>query len=213
MTGCCADPESAQSPTTTGTESDCCGPSTPDDDTNTTGSESGSCCCGPSTPDDDDTTTTTTETESGSCCAPVGGADPQPCPRCGTTGPVVGERPVRPHRPTAAEGPWRFCPETTCGVVYHLDGNVLETAELRTQVDHKALDKPTPVCFCFSHTRDDLVDDLRRHGGESTIQASIKEAVAGGFCACEHLNPSGRCCLADVHRTIKAIRAEESQSA
>ncbi len=148
-----------------------------------------------------------------SCCTKSDPTDPTPCPRCGTTGPVVGERPVLPHRPTAEEGPWQFCPDTACPVVYYLGGDTLVAGDLRTQVDHKALDRPTPVCFCFSHTRDDLAADLRRNGGQGTIKATIKEAVAEGFCACEHLNPSGNCCLADIHRTIKSLRSELTQPA
>ncbi len=164
------------------------------------------------TPVPDMTTNTKGDTMS-SCCSIPEGTEPEPCPRCGTTGPVVGEHPVRPHRATAQEGPWQFCPDTACPVVYYLGEEIVEASELRTQVDHKALDKPTPVCFCFSHTRDDLAADLREHGGVSTIKASIKNAVAEGFCACEHLNPSRKCCLADIHRTIRSIEAEESQPA
>ena len=67
---------------------------------------------------------------------------------------------------------------------------------LRTQVAHKALDKPTPVCS--SHTP----DDIDANNGTSTIKADVKTAVADGFCACEHLNPSEKCCLAGIHRTI-----------
>ncbi|MBA3249860.1 MAG: hypothetical protein H0T66_06025 [Geodermatophilaceae bacterium] len=51
----------------------------------------------------------------------------------------------------------------------------------------------------------DLADDLQANDGVSTIKADIKTAVAQGFCACEHLNVSGNCCLADVHRTLRTI--------
>ena len=79
-----------------------------------------------------------------------------------------------------------------------------------TQVDSKAIDRPTPVCFCFAHTVDDIVADAVAHDGVSTIRADIKQAVADGHCACEHLNPSTKCCLADVHRILKAALAIEA---
>ena len=28
------------------------------------------------------------------------------------------------------------------------------------------------------------------------------------FCACEHLNPTGECCLADSHRAVKQLQVE-----
>lgn len=142
-----------------------------------------------------------------SCCSTDLDADRHPCPRCGTTGPVIGTEPVRPHRPDAADDNWQNCATKDCPVVYYLGTDTVTAGQLRTQVAHKALDKPTPVCFCFSHTPDDLAADLAANDGVSIIKAHIKTAVADGFCACEHLNPSGQCCLADIHRTLKKITA------
>jgi len=115
-----------------------------------------------------------------------------------------------PHRATPVDGDWQFCPNDDCPVVYYLAEDVVDDQGVITRVANKALDKPTPVCFCFAHTADDIAVDLRTNGS-STIQKSIKDAVANGFCACEHLNPSGRCCLPDVHRAVKA--AKESSAA
>lgn len=131
------------------------------------------------------------------------------CPDCAAVGPVVGVGSVLAHRPSAVEGPWQFCATAGCPVVFHLAGQdrVVES-ELRTRVAHKALDAPEPVCFCFSHTRADLAADVAVTGGKGTIKASIKRAVADGMCACEHLNPSGGCCVASVHRALKEIAAE-----
>lgn len=146
-----------------------------------------------------------------SCCSTDQSMDPTACPRCGATGPVIGAQPVLPHRPDAADGPWQHCASADCPVVYYLADAALTTDHLRTQVAHKALDKPTPVCFCFSHTADDLAVDLEAHDGVSAIKADIKTAVAEGFCACEHLNVSGKCCLADIHRTLKSITAPATE--
>jgi len=138
-----------------------------------------------------------------SCCATDPNADA--CPQCDKTGPVIGHEPVQPHRHTVTDGAWQHCATLECPVVYYLETDVVTADEVRTQVAHKALDKPPPVCFCFSHTTDDLAADLAANDSVSTIKAEVKTAVADGFCACEHLNPSGKCCLTDIHRALKTI--------
>lgn len=148
-----------------------------------------------------------------SCCSTDQTSNASPCPCCGTTGPVIGAEPVRPHRPGVTDRPWQHCVTAGCPVVYYLDTDTLTADQLRTQVAHKGLDKPAPVCFCFSHTTDDLANDLETNGGVSTIKAGTKTAVAGGFCACEHLNPSTKCCLPDIHRALKAIQSAPAKIA
>lgn len=76
-----------------------------------------------------------------------------------------------------------------------------------TRVGRKAADRPTPICFWFAHTADDILADSAAHDGVSAITAEIEQAVANGHCACEHLNPSTKCCLGDIYRTLKAARA------
>jgi len=145
-----------------------------------------------------------------SCCSTDLDADPGPCPQCGEAGPVIGHQPVQPHRPNVKEGSWQHCATLDCPVIYYLEADIVTADQVRTQVAHKALDKPTPICFCFSHTTDDLAADLAANDGVSTIKAAIKVAVAEGFCACEHLNPSQKCCLADIHRALKTIKSATS---
>jgi hypothetical protein len=143
------------------------------------------------------------------CCSiPAGPA--MPCPSCEEIGPIVGVAPVRPHQPDAAEGAWQHCATPNCAVVYYLETATIDADTVLTQVGSKATDRPTPVCFCFAHTVDDLVADAVDHDGVSTIRADIKQAVADGHCACEHLNPSTKCCLADIHRTLKVALAIEA---
>ncbi len=139
-----------------------------------------------------------------SCCSTID-TDAQPCPKCGHVGPIVGAAPVRPHLPDAVDGGWQHCANEHCEVVYHLGTTTVIIASVITQVGMKATDKPTPVCFCFAHTADVLGEDLAANNGVSEIKASIKAAVADSQCACEHLNPSGKCCLVDVHRTLKSF--------
>lgn len=138
-----------------------------------------------------------------SCCSLPAGP-PQPCPSCDEVGPIVGVAPVRPHRLDVADGAWQYCPTAGCRVVYFLDRVTVDIDEVITQVAVKANGRPEPVCFCFAHTADDLVADAEAHNGASTIKEAVKQAVADGHCACEHLNPSTKCCLADIHRALNA---------
>lgn len=139
-----------------------------------------------------------------SCCSTTE-ATAHPCPVCGHVGPIVGTAPVHPHLPDAVEGDWQHCANERCAVIFHLGADIVETGSVSTQVGCKATDKATPVCFCFAHTADALREDLAANDGVSQIKASITVAVAESQCACEHLNPSEKCCLADVHRTLKSF--------
>ena len=116
---------------------------------------------------------------------------------------VVGAAPVRPHAPDAIDGPWSYCPNEPCRVVFFLDHETIDDDHVATQVGTKAGSKPEPVCFCFSHTADAITADLARHG-RSTINESVKTAVADGLCACEHLNPTGKCCLPAIRRALRS---------
>lgn len=134
------------------------------------------------------------------CCAVPESGD-RICPECATTGNLVGAAPVRPHAAEAIDGPWSFCPNASCPVVFFLGRAVIDDDHVVSQVGKKAGSKPMPVCFCFGHTAAAIAADLGEHG-RSTIKESVKAAVAGGLCACEHLNPAGACCLPAIHREI-----------
>lgn len=132
------------------------------------------------------------------------------CPLSGDPGLVVGAAPVRAHRSTAVAGRWRYCPNRACEIVFFLGDDVVVDREVICQVRGKAPAKPTPVCFCFAHTAEDICIDVATHVGSSIIKAAVKAAVADGVCACEHLNPSGVCCLPAVHREVTDARHQFS---
>lgn len=44
------------------------------------------------------------------------------------------------------------------------------------------------ICYCFDHTEQDIIDDVRRHG-TSRILAEIKMAKAMGRCQCREKHP------------------------
>lgn len=142
---------------------------------------------------------------------PAGGA--ARCPNCRAAGKRVGGPPVWAHRPSAPAGDWQFCSTTSCPVVFFVGPETVTEDEVITRVGSKASDKPIPVCYCFAHTQADIVADLAAHDGTSTISASVRDAVAAGLCACESLNPTGKCCLPDIHRTVNARRSNPDATA
>ena len=46
------------------------------------------------------------------------------------------------------------------------------------------------ICYCFNHTEEDIIEDVRRHG-TSRILAEIKTAYDFGRCACSEIHPRG----------------------
>jgi hypothetical protein len=99
-----------------------------------------------------------------------------------------------------------FCDRPSCTVVYVGEsGRLIAKDELRTRVGLKETVEPIPVCYCWSFTERQIVEDVREHG-ESTIRSYIQEQVRAGRCACEVKNPAGRCCLGAVSRAITRAR-------
>jgi len=140
------------------------------------------------------------------CCA-TDSVDHAPCPSCSARSGVVGALLVRAHRPAARCGDWRHCATPGCAVVFYLCDDVVGEHELVTRVGHKGTDKQTPVCYCFGRTAFSLAEDLAANCGVSTADHAVKDAVAAGECRCEQLNPSRKCCLVDMRRTLQTIRS------
>lgn len=46
------------------------------------------------------------------------------------------------------------------------------------------------ICYCFNHTEQDIIDDVRRNG-TSRILAEIRAAKALGRCPCREKHPRG----------------------
>jgi hypothetical protein len=98
-----------------------------------------------------------------------------------------------------------FCDDPACDVVYfpaNPQAPLFRRGDLLVRVGVKEKDDPIPVCYCFSFTRGDILDEIRSTG-RSTVAERITAEVKAGNCACEVKNPSGRCCLGEVARTTK----------
>ncbi len=97
-----------------------------------------------------------------------------------------------------------FCDAANCEVVYFpFDARapLFRSQDLVVRVGAKETADPIPVCYCFGFTRKDIQDDIAKTGN-STLADQITAEVKAGNCACEVKNPSGKCCLGDVTRTV-----------
>jgi len=133
------------------------------------------------------------------CCstsAAEGVSGKRPCPACGAPAAEVAARTIRLH----LRAPWRwsptatryfFCAQPACTVVYFGDdGSMIRTDELRTRVGVKTGDDEALICYCFGISRAQAEHD-------ATLREFVVAATRDGQCACDTLNPSGRCCLKD----------------
>jgi hypothetical protein len=112
---------------------------------------------------------------------------------------------VRDHMRVSASASYSFCRTTDCEVVYFSGQAVFEKPDLKVRVGLKETADPTPLCYCFDYSREDVSRDIEATGS-TTILEEIKAEVQGGFCACEVKNPSGACCLGDITRAIQEAK-------
>ena len=117
---------------------------------------------------------------------------------------------LRPeHRHSLVSLPYFFCDSPDCDVVYvSASGKeVITTSQLSVRVGIKETKDPIPLCYCFNFDRKAVWDDIR-FKGTPDIPKIIAQRIKAGECRCEVTNPSGSCCLGDIHRAVK--QAEKS---
>src|SRR5262249_39201056 len=111
---------------------------------------------------------------------------------------------------TVSEDAYRFCESPACDLVYfsekHPD-HQFHRADIRVRVGQKETEPPILVCYCFDWTTDDIERELRLTGN-TTIPDRIRQKIQQGYCQCETMNPQGSCCLGNVNRAVKEIRAK-----
>ncbi len=107
-----------------------------------------------------------------------------------------------------------FCEAPGCDAVYFpLDTQapLFRREDLVVRVGAKEIEDPLLMCYCFGFTRQDICDEIRSTG-KSTVAKRITAEVEAGRCACEMKNPSGKCCLGDVTRTVKDRLSQKGES-
>lgn len=104
---------------------------------------------------------------------------------------------------------YHFCETPTCEVVYFSNetGQYFTKDDVRVPVGLKETRNPIPICYCFGHTVGSARDEIMCTG-RSTVVDSITAEIEAGNCACEVKNPSGRCCLGEVSKVVKALLTE-----
>lgn len=143
------------------------------------------------------------------CCDTPGGASRLPCPACNQVGRKVGPetvlalvRPEHGEKVQAAES-WHFCATPGCPVAwYGAGGTRIDAHEARIRIAGKPPGPPTPLCYCFGHTEEEIAAEVARTG-TSTVPDAITAKVQAGECSCETSNPAGRCCLGEVRAAVR----------
>lgn len=107
-------------------------------------------------------------------------------------------------------GPYRFCADPTCAVVYfHDEAHVFNTADLRVPVWQKQPAGARRICYCFDENEAAMAREFAETGRcDATLR--VRNHVAAGRCACEVRNPRGACCLGDVMKAVARIEAQSS---
>ena len=100
-----------------------------------------------------------------------------------------------------------LCEDSDCDVVYFgEDGTLLGTSDVRVIPSFKGSPSQNDlVCYCSLYCRQDIENELNT-SGDTTIFDRITAEVKAENCACEVRNPSGKCCLGTVKRTIQETR-------
>ncbi len=108
----------------------------------------------------------------------------------------------------AMTGAYSFCSAHDCPVVYFEErgSHRFTIDDLRIRVGVKVKYDPIPLCYCFGFNESHIRDEISRTG-DSTIPERISRLIREGLCACEARNPSGMCCLGEVNKTAKRLRA------
>jgi hypothetical protein len=133
------------------------------------------------------------------------------CPACRAEGKAVAAQTLdhwvlSDIRPRMDVGPFLICLSPDCPVVYYTpDGRSASQSEVIARVGHKRGAGLTPVCYCFGHTREAVESELRVTGA-CRVPVLITAEIKAARCACETMNPEGRCCLGEVNQAIKAIK-------
>jgi hypothetical protein len=150
----------------------------------------------------------------GTCCDVDGATGRAGCPSCGRQGKAVSRATVgalarlEVDAPRLAGRHYRFCETASCAIVYFVPGGVrIARDDVRVAVHHKDGGPGVPLCYCFGYTRARLFGEGRR------ALTFVRGEVIAGRCACDLKNPSGRCCLGDLRRYLRAVAADQPEEA
>lgn len=134
----------------------------------------------------------------------------QLCPVSGTKGKRVKTETLRSvikpeHQGRIMAGAYQYCDSPECDVVYFAEDrtHVFTKAALTVRVGVKETQAPRPICYCFNHTIEEILDQIQRTG-RTTVPDDIASRLNTVGCDCVHTNPQGSCCLGVVNAVAKA---------
>ena len=90
-----------------------------------------------------------------------------------------------------------------CCAINHNSGIVVQPDEPLFRV---------PLCYCFGFDESHLREEISKTGN-TTVPERISRLIREGLCACDVLNPSGKCCLGEVNRTAIRLKKEALECA
>jgi len=136
------------------------------------------------------------------------------CGSCGNKGKKVERLIVEhivkgEHQRAVTDAQYYFCETPSCDVVYFSNETeqYFTKEDVHMRVGLKETDGPIQVCYCFDFTEQMIRDEFLAKG-RTTIPGVIAAEMAAGHCACEVKNPSGRCCLGEVNKSVKRVQAQ-----
>jgi hypothetical protein len=128
------------------------------------------------------------------------------CPASGHTGVAVEWMTIAAllRVPLPPKATYWLCPDPACPVVYFsAAGARFERDTLHVDPGFKRARGDGLVCYCFGHLESDVIDEIESTGSSTVIEA-IRARIRSAGCACEVRNPSGRCCLREITRLVRA---------
>ena len=135
------------------------------------------------------------------------------CPKCKDKGTKVQTITLRSllkeccQREVERDIPYKFCKNSECEVVYFSSkkGHFFTKDELRVKATLKDAGLDVNVCYCFGHTRQSVLDELKSTG-KTNVLDDVKVKMKDPGCFCETSNPQGNCCLGNITAWIKEAK-------
>lgn len=97
-----------------------------------------------------------------------------------------------------------YCQTPSCEVIYFKPNEIIRQKQLIKEVGLKDWTNPSTLCYCFNWTKEKIEEEINEFGKTNAIE-DIREKMNTIGCNCEIKNPSGKCCLKDVKKTIKTL--------
>jgi len=144
------------------------------------------------------------------CCSvqPKGKAK---CPLCGAEAKGVLSKTLNAllkdeakQRLDCLEG-FSYCKTSTCKAVYFRGDETLSQDDVSVSVGLKEDASVKNYCYCFSWTKDRILEDIKVNGKSSAIE-DIQYKMKTVGCSCEVKNPSGKCCQVDVKKVVEVVK-------